>query len=688
MRGVSSVTASSPTKGLTVRYVTALALVAITSITAFVLLSALIEGQRGSAIEINISGRQRMLSQRTALFASNLATAETKEERTRLKGTLVKLIQLFRDSNEGLVHGDPEVGLPGQPTAPLRDLYFGETNLYQRVQRYADQLSAVAEMPAPTTNSAQLKSILSLAPGLLVDLNRAVKAYEAQATARVDFLHRAEGALVLFTLLLLISEALIIFRPLVAQIRRHLARIHAQSTALAARERGMRLVLNSTGDGLVAVNLDGSLRDIRSKVVTDWFAEGKPVWEGLFPDDQIKQEEMALTFEGIEEGFMPFEVLVDQMPHRIERDERVFEVGLRPVTDGDDRWLLLIIRDTTAREAHAKAEKESKELIRIVQTISRDRAGFIEFMEEMDRLLDIVSTADVPRDELLRALHTVKGNAAIFGFDSFAEDCHAIETRLSSADESPRDELNRLDPTWREALNKIEVFISETSEDFLHVERDEFRALVHGIRINLSQTELLDMLRQWRNIPAKRRLDRIGQQIDRIAKDLGKRVKVEIDDHQARIPEDFLKQFWPSLVHVVRNTMDHGIEPPEERDASGKTSVGHVTVTAELGDDFVLRIEDDGRGIDWQKIRMKAQERGLKASCKNDLVEALFASGISTRDQVGEISGRGVGMGEVRSQAERAGGTVDVESSAGNGSAFVFRFPRPESSFTQDLGGS
>ena len=204
-------------------------------------------------------GRQRMLSQRTALFASNLATAETEQERARLRKTLVKLIQLFRDSNEGLVHGNPKLGLPGQPTAPLRSLYFGETNLYQRVQRYADQLTAVAEMPAPTTNAALVKSIMTLAPGLLVDLNRAVKAYEAQATARVDFLHRAEGALVLFTLLLLLCEALIIFRPLVAQIRRHVERINAQANALAAREHGMRLVLDSTGDGLVAVNLDGSL---------------------------------------------------------------------------------------------------------------------------------------------------------------------------------------------------------------------------------------------------------------------------------------------------------------------------------------------------------------------------------------------------------------------------------------------
>ena len=377
--------------------------------------------------------------------------------------------------------------------------------------------------------------------------------------------------------------------------------------------------------------------------------------------------------------------LIDQMPRRLERDGRLFEIDLRQVTDGDEHWLLVVIRDTTAREAHAKAEKESKELIRIVQTLSRDRAGFVEFMEEMDRLLNVVSAPDTSRDELMRALHTVKGNAAIFGFASFSEYCHAVETHLSSTEEIPRDELSRLDPAWRDALNRIEVLINDASEDYVHVERDDFRALVQGIRVNLSQAELLDMLRQWRNIPARRRLDRIGQQIDRIAKDLGKAVEVQIDDHQTRIPEDFLKQFWPSLVHVVRNAMDHGIENPEERDASGKTTVGHVTVTAELDDDFVLRIEDDGRGIDWQKIRTKAEERGLKATNKHELVEALFTSGVSTRDQVGEISGRGIGMGEVRSQTERAGGTVDVESSAGHGSAFVFRFPRPESSFTQDL---
>ena len=227
-------TSSRPTKGLTARYCVALGLVGVTSVTAFVLLSALIEGQRGSAIEINVSGRQRMLSQRTALFASSLATAESSVERGRLKDELVALIALFRSSNEGLVHGDPKTGLPGDPKPPLSDIYFGETNLYERVRLYAGQLEAVAETPVPTTNSAQLQSILRDAPGLLFDLNRAVKAYETEATARVDFLHRAEGALVLFTLLLLVAEALVIFRPLVNQVRRHVEKIEAQSDALSA----------------------------------------------------------------------------------------------------------------------------------------------------------------------------------------------------------------------------------------------------------------------------------------------------------------------------------------------------------------------------------------------------------------------------------------------------------------------
>ena len=279
----------------------------------------------------------------------------------------------------------------------------------------------------------------------------------------------------------------------------------------------MRLVLDSTGEGLVAVNLDGSLRDIRSKIVADWFADDEPVWSGLFPDDAIRQQEMALVFEGISEGFMPFEVLVDQMPRTTTRGGRIFEIELRLVADGEARWLLMVIRDTTAREAQAKAERQNQELVRVVQMLSRDRTGFIEFMEEMDRLLDITAAPDLSFDALKGVVHTLKGNAAIFGFLSFAERCHALESRMAAEGEIPQD-------------------------------------------------------------------------------------------------------------------------------------------AAELG-----------------------------AASDLDLVHALFTPGLSTRDQASEISGRGIGMAEVRSQAEQAGGTVSVESSGGSGSAFVFRFPAPGSGFTQDL---
>ena len=355
------------------------------------------------------------------------------------------------------------------------------------------------------------------------------------------------------------------------------------------------------------------------------------------------------------------------------------------MADGEARWLLMVIRDTTATEAQVKAERQNQELVRVVQMLSRDRTGFIEFKEEMDRLLDITAAPDLSFDALKGVVHTLKGNAAIFGFLSFAERCHALESRMAAEGEIPQDAAEALGQAWRQALDTIEVFVSDASQDLVHVESDDFNALVQGIRTNLSRKELLRMLRQWRNVPARRRMERIGRQVERIAEDLGKPVRVEIDDHRVRIPEEFLKHFWPSLVHVVRNAVDHGIEAPDERNAGGKEATGHVRVTAELVDDFVLRIEDDGRGIDWQKIRERAQQQGLGAASDLDLVHALFTPGLSTRDQASEISGRGIGTAEVRAQAEQAGGTVSVESSCGNGSAFVFRFPAPGSGFTQDL---
>jgi two-component system chemotaxis sensor kinase CheA len=151
---------------------------------------------------------------------------------------------------------------------------------------------------------------------------------------------------------------------------------------------------------------------------------------------------------------------------------------------------------------------------------------------------------------------------------------------------------------------------------------------------------------------------------------------VKIEDYALRLDPRAWAGFWAAFVHVVRNAVDHGIESPTERAELGKPAEGTlVFTTRQDARELVIELKDDGRGIDWERIAGRAKELRLPGETQADLVEALFTDGLSTRYDVSEFSGRGVGMGAVRQATIERGGTIDVDSVRGHGTHVTFRFP-------------
>jgi two-component system chemotaxis sensor kinase CheA len=130
--------------------------------------------------------------------------------------------------------------------------------------------------------------------------------------------------------------------------------------------------------------------------------------------------------------------------------------------------------------------------------------------------------------------------------------------------------------------------------------------------------------------------------------------------------------------------VDHGLETAEERAALGKSSCGHVALRTYLrGDRFVVEIADDGRGVDWVRVGLKATELGVPASTESQLRDALFRDGVSTAARVTDISGRGVGMGALRAATEALGGLVELDTRAKQGTTLRMVFPK--NAMTPDL---
>jgi two-component system chemotaxis sensor kinase CheA len=152
--------------------------------------------------------------------------------------------------------------------------------------------------------------------------------------------------------------------------------------------------------------------------------------------------------------------------------------------------------------------------------------------------------------------------------------------------------------------------------------------------------------------------------------------EVEIQCDDLRLPPGPWAPFWSVLSHVLNNAVDHGLETDAERLAAGKPVPGRIWLSTRVeAGDVVVEVRDDGRGIDWDRVRTLAVERGLPSQSQADLERALLSDGFSLKNQVTEISGRGVGLAAVRTVVTAMSGEIELESKLHEGATWRFRFP-------------
>ncbi|MDB5338413.1 MAG: CheA signal transduction histidine kinase [Planctomycetaceae bacterium] len=205
-------------------------------------------------------------------------------------------------------------------------------------------------------------------------------------------------------------------------------------------------------------------------------------------------------------------------------------------------------------------------------------------------------------------------------------------------------------------------------------------------------TQVHKTIVQTRMQPIGTLFDRCERLTRDLARQLGKEVSLEVHGRELELDRSVLEAFSDPLTHLLRNALDHGLETPQERQAAGKTRVGHLKLAArQQGAEIILSLEDDGRGIDPDRIKHRAIERGLITADQAEtlhrraLLDFIFRSGFSTRDEVTSLSGRGVGLDVVRTNLESLGGVVEVQSTVGKGSAFVARLPLTQALVSSSL---
>jgi signal transduction histidine kinase len=465
--------------------------------------------------------------------------------------------------------------------------------------------------------------------------------------------------------------------------------VAARTREVEARNRDMRRVLDHVAQGLLTLTPSGQIGDERSRVVDGWL--GAPPPSGRLSDwvravDPKFATWLDLAIEELAEDILPREVVIGQLPGRFEipREEgkQTFSVDYKPIEseDGELERLLVVITDITAQLQQAEAEAEQRENLKLFELIGADASGFEEFYDEANRMLRrIIDDPDLDLVDLKRLVHTLKGNTALFGLERVSKRFHVLEDHIESTGDRPAPEdLQTLDRLWRGIDDKVRQLTGGDRKSKIVVPVEDLDGLLTAVRAGHSGEALERRITRMHLEPTTHRLTILAEQASKIAARLGRGNVVVAQEAEGdlRIDAKRWSSFWSSLVHVLRNAVDHGLEPAEEREKLGKAAEAQLRFRAfARGERMVLAIEDDGRGIDLERLAEKARAAGHAFASEDELLLAVFLDGVSTRDAVSETSGRGVGMAAVRAEAEALGGEVRVETEAGRGTRFEFVFP-------------
>jgi len=296
---------------------------------------------------------------------------------------------------------------------------------------------------------------------------------------------------------------------------------------------------------------------------------------------------------------------------------------------------------------------------RLEQQFGLYRFNIDELQQTVSRLGDQLRQMEIETETQILFRHEQEAGNSHAGFDPLELD------RYSN--------LQQLSRSLMESIGYLES-IREMMDS---TTRDSETLLLQQSRVT---TDLQDGLLRTRMIPFASLAPRLRRIVRQAAGELGKRVELQLDGADGEMDRTVVERIIAPLEHLLRNAVDHGIEKPAGRKRNGKPRSGSIRISLHReGSEIVLRIADDGRGIDHQAIREKAVERGMvseeAAPSGDEVMQFILQSGFSTAREVTQISGRGVGLDVVNSEIHQLGGSLYIESEAGKGSVFTMRLP-------------
>lgn len=394
--------------------------------------------------------------------------------------------------------------------------------------------------------------------------------------------------------------------------------------------------------------------------------EDEPCMLRVFFEDGIQMENMRayMLLNQIREIYEGISSIPEELENNPDATQQIIHEGLVLIISDGSKFkdvMNVITQDyhikSYATEPLNGAELELKEE-KAATTVTASAGAVLEETEKVDKSLQSNSLQQ-------------ESDNALKGNDSAHK---AVKQSLISVN------LNRLDVL----MNIVgEIVITESmvtaSSELQGVKLDSFTKSARQLR-KLTD-ELQDIAMSIRMVPVSGAFQKMHRIVRDMNKKLGKNVELVLIGEETEVDKTVVDGIGDPLMHLIRNSMDHGIESREDRIKAGKEPNGKIILSAQnTGGEIMISVQDDGKGLDADGLLQKAQERGLLTKkpseyTDREIYNLLMLPGFSTKEQVTEFSGRGVGMDVVKKNIERIGGTINIESKKGHGMATIFKIP-------------
>ena len=458
------------------------------------------------------------------------------------------------------------------------------------------------------------------------------------------------------------------------------------------RNKELLNILNNVKFGFIVVDENLKIKKGFTRSCVDLFeqdiVEGGNILNYLNLSQKDKEHFTLMIIQVFQDN-LPSDLSLNQLPQRIiiGRDNKTLfmEGSVIRNESGSVESILFTISDITELELVQKENELNKVLLEIL----RQKESFKVFLSETYQHITEAKSLDDEnlQGDIKQTLHTIKGNSAIFGLKDISSKIHDIEGFRYITTQH----IKEVEMMFIEFLKDYEHVIgmdwSVNCSNTLEISRGALETLNNILTLKKNTSCLTDQLEKWvqdlNQTKVIKLLEPFILQAERLAQKKQKKISFNVIGEDTTVNPILCKPFFQNLIHIIRNSVDHGIEPPWNRGVKPETGLISIEIKSNEEEwEFIYR--DDGKGIDTVKLVEKAVKENIISIEKSktlsfyERLELIYVESLSTLNVATQISGRGAGMCAVKNSIEEVGGTIKVDSSLGKGTTFVITIPKKQ----------